>query len=61
MENVEQSSRIYNMEDGIRLILIKSSIDDGFYHVILEFIELQDYDNTYLSKEQIEKIYKIKL
>ena len=44
-------------EDGTQITLIRSSIKPEMWHVILEFLELSDYDNNYLDTAAVSEIY----
>ena len=46
-------------DDGILMTFISSMVDANMWHVVLEFIKLNDYDTNYLSTNDIKDIYDI--
>ena len=54
------STNIYS-DDDVILTFIGSRLGDDMFHVIIEFVNINESDYNYLSPVEILDIYKIKL
>lgn len=54
-------AQVFIDADAVRTSFLPSIVDENMWHVIIEFTDLNDYDNNYLSTEEIKEIYNIEL